>query len=120
MAQIPSVEIVVSPVRVHGESVAVLVRELDEVERELFDVRGFYDEEVRLCKALSDENAMLWAFRHSGRRRLANVLDERDELRDALDTERTKAKKRDRWLGVALGATFALGGYFGFMLGCAQ
>lgn len=102
------------------ESVNVLIEALDESERELFDVRAFYLEEVRLCKQLSDENTHLWTLRQSARRRLAWAQEAHDETRDELDAERTKAKKRDRWLGVALGAAFALGGYVGFMLGCAS
>lgn len=114
MAQIPSIEISFDapPVRVHGESVAVLVAELEQTECELYDVRGFYLEEVRLCAALSDENSFLWRCRGTMRKALSRE-------RVALADERRAGRRREKWLGVALGAAFLLGGYVGFILGCA-
>lgn len=95
-----------------NESAEVLADELEQTELELFDVRGFYDEEVRLCKVLADENAFLWRVRGKMRERLSatNV---------ALADELHAGRRRDKWLGVALGAAFLLGSYVGFMLGCA-
>lgn len=128
MAQIPTIEISFDapPVRVHGESVAVLIRELEETERELFDVRGFYDEEVRLCKTLTDElvnaerenaalNESYWTcarLEHKARVRLRDRIDE-------LEAKAFVEAKRGKWIGVALGTAFLLGTYFGLIMGCA-
>lgn len=102
------------------ESAAVLADELELVEKELFDVRGFYLEEVRLCKELTDENLLLWSIRTNLRLDKKHLAERNEELRDELFAAQTKAKKRDRWVGVALAVAFALGGYVGFAMGCAQ
>ncbi len=94
------------------EDAAVLADELEEVERELYDTRELYFEEVRLAKVLADEVADLERERDVQWIALTSSDDE-------LGAERTKAKSRDRWLGVALGVAFLLGGYVGFVLGCA-
>ncbi len=121
------VSVDVRPMRVHGESVGVLVDELETVEAELFDARTQLFEEVRLCKVLTDEIANLErdlaatneAYWHHVKRAHKRWLDQ-FERAEALEAKSFVESKRGRWVGVAMAGAFVLGGYFGFILGCAS
>ncbi len=110
-----------------AEDPDVLVDELETVEAELFDARAQLFEEVRLVKTLTDEIANLErdnaalneAYWHHVKRAHKRWLDQ-FERAEALEDRAFVESKRGRWVAVAMAAAFALGGYFGFILGCAS
>ncbi len=134
MANIPEIPIVVTfdalevrPVRVHGESVGVLVDELETTEAELFDARAQLFEEVRLCKTLTDEivnverdfaavDRAFWNEVKAHHETRVKLLDRIDEF----EAREFARKKQGPWIGVAIGAAFALGVYIGAVIGVAS
>jgi hypothetical protein len=102
----------------------VLADELEETEKELFDTRELFFEEVRLNKQMADEISVLSSDVHTQNENLWHCISTHHKVKrrllDKLEAERAKAKSRDRWIGVALGAAFLLGGYFGVLFGLAS
>jgi hypothetical protein len=103
----------------HHENAETLAAELEIVELELIDVRKLYNEEVdEHAATLRREEFYGWLADHRGERTKKSRA-RITELHEEIGLIHMAARKRDRWIGVALAVAAALGGYVGFLFGCA-